>query len=225
VNIVTVEDPIEYASEWMTQTQVNHRLGVTFADGLRAILRQDPDIIMVGEVRDSDTANTVLQAALTGHLVFTTVHTRDAFSVIPRLQDFGVDMTLVSELLLGVVVQRLVRRVCHYCSQPYSPTDDDLRLIGLTRQEVNSHGWRRGPGCHYCFNSGYLGREAIVELLNLDKTAMQMIRKNKLDELPDYLSQFHSYSFRVAAIEKLSRGITTLEELMRVLPHNALFHE
>ena len=221
VNVVTVEDPVEYVLARITQTQVHEASGMTFAAGLRAILRQDPDIIMVGEVRDSETAETAVRAALTGHLVFTTLHTNDAVGAIPRLKDIGPDPGLLSDALLGIVAQRLVRRVCPYCSESYTPTESDLKVLGLHEQTPDT--WRRGRGCSGCFNSGYLGREAIVELLNIDDTVREIIYEGTMTQLHRYLKEINFASFRTAAIEKVTTGLTTIEEVLRVVPHSALY--
>lgn len=223
VNVVTVEDPVEYILPRITQTQVNDAAGMTFAAGLRAILRQDPDIIMVGEIRDSETAETAVRAALTGHLVFTTLHTNDAISAIPRLKDIGLDPGLISDALLGIVGQRLVRKVCPHCAEPYTPTREDLRTLGLSWEEANPQAWRKGKGCQVCFNSGFFGRQAIVELLNIDCTVRQLIYEGSMTQLHHYLSEIEFQSFRVAAIEKVIQGTTTLTEVLRVLPHSALY--
>lgn len=222
VNVVTVEDPVEYILPNITQTQVNEVAGMTFAAGLRAILRQDPDIIMVGEIRDCETAETAVRAALTGHLVFTTLHTNDAVGAIPRLKDIGPDPGLISDALLGIVAQRLARRICPHCAEPYKPTEADLRLLGLERSEVNSQAWRKGRGCSTCFNSGYLGREAIVELLNVDTYVQEIIYEGTITQLHQYLKEIGFASFRTAAIEKVQTGVTTVEEVLRVIPRSAL---
>ncbi|MBO9997479.1 MAG: type II/IV secretion system protein [Cyanobacteria bacterium SID2] len=218
VNVVTIEDPIEYVSPNMTQMQVNPQIGVTFASGLRSILRQDPDIIMVGEVRDRETAQIVVQAALTGHLVFTTVHTRDTVSAISRLMELGADVGLLGDLLLGVVSQRLVRRVCPHCATFSPPTDADLQELELPRDGVNPEAWRRGRGCPKCFESGYLGREALVELLDFDRDLRGMVRRGDVDGLRCHLDDTEFYSFDRAALDKLTQGVTTLPEIRRVLP-------
>ncbi|HEY9671530.1 MAG TPA: GspE/PulE family protein [Waterburya sp.] len=225
VNVVTVEDPVEYVLPRITQTQVHEAAGMTFAAGLRAILRQDPDIIMVGEIRDGETAETAIRAALTGHLVLTTLHTNDAVSAIPRLKDIGPDPGLVSDALLGVVAQRLVRKVCPHCAESYTPTETDLRKLGLSRQEANPDAWCQGRGCFKCFNSGYLGREAMIELLNIDDTVRQLIYEGTMTQLHRYLNQIKFDSFRMAAIEKVTQGVTTLAEVLRVLPHSALYRQ
>lgn len=223
VNVVTVEDPVEYVLPNITQTQVNETAGMTFAAGLRAILRQDPDAIMVGEIRDHETAETAVRAALTGHLVFTTLHTNDAVGAIPRLKDIGPDPGLLSEALLGIVAQRLVRRVCPHCGEAYTPNEEDLRRLGLEQQHINSKSsWRKGKGCGACFNSGYLGREAIVELLDIDDTVRDLIYEGTMTQLHRYLRETNFASFRTAAIEKVQSGLTTVEEVLRVLPKSAL---
>lgn len=221
-NITTVEDPVEYILPGITQTQVNEAAGMTFAAGLRAILRQDPDIIMLGEVRDHETAETAVRAALTGHLVLTTLHTNDAAGAIPRLRDIGPDPGLISDALLGVVAQRLVRRVCPHCAEPHQPTDADLKLLSLRPEEANPSAWRRGKGCEQCFHSGYLGREALIELINVDDTIRQIIYEGSMTQLNVYLQASVFDSFRMAAIEKVTHGITTIEEIKRVLPMSAL---
>ncbi|MBE9129243.1 MULTISPECIES: GspE/PulE family protein [unclassified Coleofasciculus] len=231
VNVVTVEDPVEYVLPRITQTQVHEAAGMTLAAGLRAILRQDPDIIMVGEIRDNETAETAIRAALTGHLVLTTLHTNDAVSAIPRLKDIGPDPGLVSDALLGIVAQRLVRKICPHCAEPYTPTEADLRKLGLSREEAPPLGkggqgrWRQGKGCSKCFNSGYLGREAIVEILNIDDTVRQLIYEGTMTQLHHYLNEINFDSFRKAAIEKVTQGVTTLTEVLRVLPHSALYRQ
>jgi type II secretory ATPase GspE/PulE/Tfp pilus assembly ATPase PilB-like protein len=196
---------------------------MTFAAGLRAILRQDPDIIMVGEVRDHETAETAIRAALTGHLVFTTLHTNDAVSAIPRLKDIGPDPGLLSDALLGIVAQRLVRRNCPHCLEPYTPTEQDLKRLGLTWERAHPDRWRKSRGCSRCFGSGYLGREAIIELLNVDDTIRRLIYEGTMTQLHRYLGETEFDSFRIGAIDKVTRGITTIEEVLRVLPHSAMY--
>ena len=219
INVVTVEDPVEYLLPRITQTQVHEAAGMTFAAGLRAILRQDPDVIMVGEIRDAETAETAVRAALTGHLVLTTLHTNDAVGAIPRLKDIGPDPALLSDALLGIVAQRLVRRVCFHCAVPYTPTAKDLKILGLS-QKVGL--WRKGVGCQACFNSGYLGREVIVELLDIDETVQEIIYEGSITQLHQYLKNISFASFRIAAIEKVTSGLTTVDEIVRVLPRSSL---
>lgn len=222
VNVVTVEDPVEYVLPRITQTQVHEAAGMTFAAGLRAILRQDPDVIMVGEIRDHETAETAVRAALTGHLVFTTLHTNDATSAIPRLKDIGPDPGLISDALLGIAAQRLVRRICPHCSESYQPTDEDLAALAVERSQVNVNHWRRGRGCSRCFQSGYLGREAIIELIDIDDRIRQIIYEGSITELHRYLRETEFCSFHTAAIAKVTSGVTTIEEVLRVLPRSAM---
>lgn len=222
VNIITVEDPVEYLLPRITQTQTNEAAGMTFAKSLKAILRQDPDIIMLGEIRDAETVETAIRAALTGHLVFTTLHTNDAIGAIPRLKDLGPDPALISDALLGVVAQRLVRRNCPHCSEAYAPTAEDWRRLGLAVRKVSQYEWRKGKGCDYCYGSGYLGREAVVELLHVDETIRQIIYEGSMTQLRHYLQQIEFESFRRAAIAKICAGITTVDEVCRVLPRSVL---
>ena len=222
VNVVTVEDPVEYILPRITQIQVNEAAGMSFAAGLRSILRQDPDIIMVGEVRDHATAETAVRAALTGHLVFTTLHTNDAIGAIPRLKDIGPDPGLISDALLGVVAQRLVRRICPHCAEPYQPDVKKLELLGLGPQSIQQTVWHQGCGCGHCFQSGYLGREAVVELLEIDDSIREIIYEGTMSQLHRHLRQIDFISFRSSAIEKLLSGVTTVEEVLRVLPRSAL---
>lgn len=220
---ITIEDPVEYTLPGISQGQVNKPAGMTFAVGLRAILRQDPDIIMVGEIRDKETAETAVEAALTGHLVFTTLHTNDAVSAIPRLKGLGLDPSLISDALLGIVAQRLVRNICPHCKQPYQPEDTDLHYLSLEREEAQSEKWQKGKGCSKCLNTGYLGREALIELLNVEPPIVkQLIRENQMSKMQAYLNEIEFDSFRLAAIDKIMKGKTTVEELRRVLPYNSI---
>ncbi len=220
VNVVTVEDPVEYVLSRITQTQVHEAAGMTFAAGLRSILRQDPDIIMLGEIRDQETAETAVRAALTGHLVLTTLHTNDAPGAIPRLKDIGPDPGLISDALLGIVAQRLVRRICPHCAESHTPTETELQVLGLTLSQANPDSWRRGRGCSQCFNSGYFGREAIVELLDVDEVVREIIYEGTMTQLHRYLKEINFVSFRVSAIDKVTTGVTTVEEVLRVLPRS-----
>lgn len=222
VNVVTIEDPVEYVLPGINQSQVLEAAGMTFAAGLRSILRQDPDIIMVGEIRDEETAETAVRAALTGHLVFTTLHTNDSISAIPRLKGLHLEPALIGEAILGIVAQRLVRKICPYCAEPYTPTTEDLEYLGLTPETTHSENWREGQGCAKCNSSGYLGREAIVELLNFDSRVKHLIREGTLSELQRYLNKINFDSFRAAATTKIVAGLTTVKEVKRVLPYNSM---
>lgn len=221
VNVSTIEDPVEYILPNITQTQVLEPAGMTFAAGLRAILRQDPDIVMVGEVRDPETAETVVRAALTGHLVLSTMHTNDAASAIPRLKDLGPDPGLISDALLGIVAQRLIRKVCTTCAVPYVPSSQELKNLYLPL-DYDTSGWRKGRGCDRCFGTGYYGREAVVELLDVDDGMRELIYDGTITQINRYLNSIDFHSFRRAALEKLDQGITTPSEILRVLPRSAL---
>ncbi|ATB37374.1 type II secretion system protein GspE [Cystobacter fuscus] len=182
LNILTVEDPVEYQLKGIGQMAISPKIGLTFAQGLRSFLRQDPDVIMVGEIRDKETAEIAIQASLTGHLVFSTVHTNDAASAITRLVDMGVEPFLVASSLTGVLAQRLVRRVCPDCRVQYTPTDEELREISLNRATLKErHGVEKiykAAGCTSCSQNGYRGRTGIYELLFVDDTVRQLALKN-----------------------------------------------
>ena len=215
-NIVTVEDPVEYQLKVINQVQVNPKAGVTFASGLRSILRQDPDVIMIGEIRDKETATIAIQAALTGHLVFSTLHTNDAPSAATRLIDMGVEPFLIASTLSGVVAQRLIRRVCARCKYPYEPPSDLLRNLSLNGAEQGAT-FMQGKGCQECRQSGYAGRMGIYELLILDDPVRAMIiaRATARDiQLQAKKSGF--ITLREDGLSKAARGLTTLEEVMRV---------
>ncbi len=222
VNVITVEDPVEYVLPNITQTQVCEPAGMTFAAGLRAILRQDPDIVMVGEVRDPETAETVVRAALTGHLVLSTMHTNDAASAIPRLRDLGPDPGLISDALLGVVAQRLVRKNCPHCVVPYIPSSNELQALRVDHEDIDPSRWRKGKGCKKCLGTGYIGREAVVELIDIDDAFRQMIYEGTITQMNRYLNEIDFNSFRRSALEKINAGITTGDEILRVLPRSAL---
>jgi type II secretory ATPase GspE/PulE/Tfp pilus assembly ATPase PilB-like protein len=224
VNIITVEDPVEYVLPGITQTQVNELAGMTFAAGLRSILRQDPDIVMLGEIRDHETAETAVRAALTGHLVLTTLHTNDAVGVIPRLKDIGPDPGLISDALLGVVAQRLLRRVCPHCCEEHKPKPAELELLGITEAQSKLGNWRHGKGCNRCFGTGYLGREAVMEVLTVDDNMREAIYQGTIMQVRNSAHEDNFFSFRDAAIEKVLLGLTTVEEVKRVLPYSSLCH-
>ncbi|NMF59972.1 GspE/PulE family protein [Pseudanabaena yagii] len=226
VNVITMEDPIEYNLSNITQGQVQEVGGLTFASGLKSILRQDPDIIMVGEIRDLETAEITVRAALTGHLVLSTMHTNDAISTISRLKDLGMNTNLIIESLLGIVAQRLVRKICSFCSESYVPTKSELKLLNIGIQDIKYQDWRRGKGCEHCFGSGYLGREAIFEVLNITPKLRKIINEEDQSHLVSYLSSEQNYeSFAYGVREKVSTGVTTLEEALRVIPRQLLMNE
>ncbi|HAL6784586.1 TPA: Flp pilus assembly complex ATPase component [Escherichia coli] len=213
-NILTVEDPIEYMIEGIGQTQVNTRVGMTFARGLRAILRQDPDVVMVGEIRDTETAEIAVQASLTGHLVLSTLHTNTAVGAITRLQDMGVEPFLLSSSLTGVMAQRLVRTLCPDCRQPAPATDEEKRLLGIT--DARTVTLYHPQGCPACNHKGFRGRTAIHELIVVDATLRDLIHRQAGElELERYVRQ-HSAGIRSNGIEKVLAGETSLDEVLRV---------
>lgn len=217
-NIITVEDPIEYQLKGIGQMQVNPRIGLTFASGLRSILRQDPDIIMVGEIRDLETAEIAMQASLTGHLVLSTLHTNDAPSAIVRLVDMGIEPFLVASSLTLVIAQRLVRTVCHYCKVSYEPSEVEKTYIRAEcKGRSDSILLHRGQGCDKCKGKGYLGRTGIFELLVIDNEMRPMIiERADSQKIKSYAISKGMKTLRHDGIEKVIKGITTLEEVLRV---------
>lgn len=214
-NIVTIEDPIEYNMKGITQTQVNLKAGYTFATGLRSILRQDPDIIMVGEIRDLETAEIAIRSALTGHLVLSTLHTNDAPGAVTRLVDMGIEPFLVSSSLLGVVAQRLLRRICQACREEFEASEREKTFLGLP--ETASLKLYRGKGCPLCHGSGYRGRTGTYEIFEVDKAHRLMIDKGVTsDELRDRARQYGMVTLWENCREKVLEGITTVEEMIRV---------
>ena len=213
--IITVEDPVEYQLEGITQIQANASIGLSFAAGLRSIVRQDPDILMVGEIRDHETAEITIESALTGHLVFSTLHTNDAAGAVTRLQDMGVEGYLISSSLLAIQAQRLVRRVCTGCSNNYELSPDEAIVLGTSKNDCPSI--RRGSGCERCGNTGYRGRVGLYELLLMSDSIRHhiasgadanVIREQAISEGMETLRQ--------DAMEKLKAGLTTPEEVVRV---------
>ena len=215
INISTVEDPVEYFLGFANQVQISERIGFTFATALRALLRQDPDVIMVGEVRDEETARISVQAALTGHLVLSTLHTNDAPSSITRLINIGIEPYLISASLNAVLAQRLVRRICEQCKEPYQPSDDVKQA--LARNKIDAPQLYRGKGCDRCRNTGYSGRCGIYEMLVLDDSIRDLVaRSPDVTELRRYCEEAGMVSLRDDGIRKLQAGLTTVEEVLRV---------
>jgi type IV pilus assembly protein PilB len=214
-NIVTIEDPVEYQLKGINQIQVNPTVGMTFAEGLRSILRQDPDIIMVGEIRDTETANIAIQAALTGHLVLSTLHTNDAAGATARLVDMGVEPFLAASSLLTVLAQRLVRKNCERCKKEIDPPSALLSDLGLDRASGLS--FQRGEGCQDCRGTGYAGRVGIYELLEVDDTVRRLIVSRAPSTEIRSAAQKNGFKvLREDGLEKACRGNTTLEEILRV---------
>lgn len=213
VNIATIEDPVERNLPRINQSQVNVVAGMTFESGLRSLLRQDPDIIMVGETRDAETASISVRAAITGHLVFSTLHTNDAVSSIIRLIDMGVEPYMVANSLIGLVAQRLVRVICPECGEWREPTDDERVFIGDNIKRV-----RHGRGCNTCNHTGYMGRRSIHEILNIDRNMRKMITaRASMETLEEYaVTNLHMTTLKSEALKLVEEGVTTVEELKKV---------
>src|SRR5690625_3899195 len=215
VNIITIEDPVEYQLAGVNQVQVNEAIGMTFATGLRSILRQDPDIVMVGEVRDFETAQIDIRASLTGHLVLSTLHTNSAVAALTRLIDMGVEPFLIASSLSGVVAQRLVRRVCRDCLETVEPTVREKVLFDELGIEIKT--LQKGKGCSYCNNTGYKGRLAIHEVLSINDEIRQLIMEAaSASKIRQYVRERGMLFLQDDGLKKVQEGITTTEEVLRV---------
>ncbi len=215
-NIITVEDPVEYQLSGVGQIQVNPKIDLTFASGLRAILRQDPDVIMVGEIRDQETAEIAIDAALTGHFVLSTLHTNDAPGAITRLIDMGIEPFLVSSSILGVVAQRLVRKVCQFCKQPYMPNESELKELGISSDMLSKYTIFKSRGCEKCSNTGYMGRTVVSELMIIsDELRALILSGTDANTIKRQAVKEGMVTVRQNAIAKVLQGITTIEELFR----------
>ncbi|MEN6383716.1 MAG: type II secretion system ATPase GspE [Phycisphaerales bacterium] len=213
-NIITIEDPIEYQLGGISQMQVATRKGMTFVTALRHVLRQDPDVIMVGEVRDEETARMAIQSSLTGHLVFSTLHTNDSAGAISRLLDLGVEPYLVSSSLIAVLAQRLVRRICPECKQEYQPTEGELRELGIS---ADSGKFYIGAGCSKCFNTGYKGRTGIYELMMVDEQIREMVNvRQSAGVIKQKAIEKGLQTLRMYGAKKVLAGATTIAEVLRV---------
>jgi Type II secretory pathway, ATPase PulE/Tfp pilus assembly pathway, ATPase PilB len=214
-NIVTVEDPVEYMLPGINQVNVNAKAGLTFASGLRSILRQDPDIVMIGEIRDSETAEIAVRAAITGHLVLSTIHTNDAPSSIVRLMDMGIQPYLVATSVCGVISQRLVRKVCPYCKVEYQANESEKKIMGFKKEEkLILH---KGKGCGYCKNTGYSGRTGVYEIMELTRKHRELIAsKANSDVIKDLSVEGGMTTLNMACKELVLKGITTIDELVKV---------
>ncbi|MFT5234005.1 MAG: type IV pilus assembly protein PilB [Candidatus Krumholzibacteriia bacterium] len=216
--IITLEDPVEYELPVINQAQINTSKGFTFAKGLRAILRQDPDIILVGEIRDVETAQMAIRAALTGHLVFSTLHTNSAAGAIPRLLDMGIEPFLLSATLVSVVAQRLVRTLCKECGAPAEPDPSELATLGLEAEAFAGLNTRHGAGCSLCRQSGFRGRMAIFEHLSIDKNIRRMVAAGADGAtIADEADRQGQRSLRDDALEKYKDGLTSLSEVLKVV--------
>ncbi len=214
--LLTAEDPVEYDIEGIMQVPVKEQLGMTFAKALRAFLRQDPDRIMVGEIRDVETAGIAIQASLTGHLVLSTLHTNDAPGAVTRLIDMGIEPFLISSTVIGVLAQRLIRRCCHSCKAPYIPDDKELRLLGITRDQVQGRQFYRGNGCEICNGSGYKGRVGIFELLAISPTIQTMINQRMpTQDIRRKAIEEGMISLRGDGINQILQGVTTAAEILQ----------
>jgi len=216
-NITTIEDPIEYQLENVNQGQVDEKAGITFSTALRTILRQDPDVIMVGEIRDKETAELAIQAALTGHLVLSTLHTNDAAGTITRLLDMGIEPFLLSSTIKGVIAQRLVRLICSKCKKPFQPNLELLENLGYEGKSSNLN-FFRGEGCQFCRNSGYKGRIGIFELLAVNDRIPELIsKKSPSHTINEEAIKAGMIPLRKDGLSKVSQGLTTLDEILRVV--------
>ncbi|MEM9881359.1 MAG: ATPase, T2SS/T4P/T4SS family [Planctomycetota bacterium] len=214
--ILTAEDPVEYDIDGLCQVQVNKDVGLTFAAALRSFLRQDPDIILVGETRDLETARIGVQASLTGHLVFTTLHTNDAPSSIARLLDLGLESFLITATIEGILAQRLVRKVCPRCKEAYTPSEDELFMLSLSPEDLNGRQLFRGVGCDYCNQSGYKGRMGLFEIMMLDDEIRDMIMKQASTQLLRSEARKRGMrTLRQAGLMALYDGLTTIDEVVK----------
>lgn len=217
INIMTIEDPVEYNLKGIAQIGVRHNIQLDFARGLRHILRQDPDVIMVGEIRDAETAEIAIQAALTGHLVLSTLHTNDAPSAITRLVDMGIEPYLLSSSIVGILAQRLVRRICSHCIEKYEPTEKELKSIGLTFADLKDGCLYRGKGCAVCYGYGYRGRHGVYELMVINHNIQkQIVKSPDAVEMRRLALQNGMVALRDHGADLATQGITTISEVLRV---------
>jgi general secretion pathway protein E len=216
-NVITIEDPVEYQIDNIGQIQVNAKINLTFANGLRSILRQDPDVVLVGEIRDLETAEIAIQASLTGHLVFSTLHTNDAASAITRLIDMGIEPFLVSSSVLAIMAQRLVRRVCPHCREAYTPGKAELTELALENEALSETVFYRAVGCSECAHTGYRGRTGIYEMMNLnDEIRAMILNTTDSNSIKKVAVQHGMRTLRYDGAQKILKGLTTAEEVLRV---------
>jgi len=215
--IITAEDPVEYYLPGINQVEVRHNIGLDFARIIRAMLRQAPNIILVGEMRDFETASMGIQASLTGHLVFSTLHTNDAPGAITRMVDMGVPSYLVASSVIGIMAQRLVRVICSKCKQPFTPSDAQLQLAGITPEQIQNANFRKGAGCGSCQESGFRGRLGIFELMNMSPKLREMTFKGAtMQDIRKMAITEGMVTLYNDGLDKVINGITTLEEVFRV---------
>ncbi len=210
-NIMTVEDPVEYNIEGINQTQVNTKAEMSFAKGLRAILRQDPDVVMIGEIRDAETAEIAVQASLTGHLVLSTLHTNTAVGAVTRLKDMGIEPFLLSSSLLGVMAQRLVRKLCPHCKQPHPADEQECELLGVDAAVLY-----HAQGCEACNHTGYAGRQGIYELVEVDSEMRRLIHAEASEQEMEAIARQQGPSLQQSGFALVLQGVTSLEEVLRV---------
>jgi general secretion pathway protein E len=217
INIITIEDPVEYQIDGIGQIQVNPKIDLTFAAGLRSIVRQDPDVILVGEIRDKETAEIAIQSSLTGHLVFSTLHTNDAASAVTRLIDMGIEPFLVTSSVIAIIAQRLVRLLCPKCKEAYEPDDESLANMGIAKDIIARHVLYRRKGCHACMNTGYRGRTAIFEIMLMEDDIKRLILKTSdSNQISDLAIRHGMTNLLYDGAQKVLAGITTIEEVFRV---------
>jgi general secretion pathway protein E len=217
INIITIEDPIEYQIEGIGQIQVNPKIDLTFANGLRSIVRQDPDVILVGEIRDTETAEIAIQSSLTGHLVFSTLHTNDAASSVTRLIDMEMEPFLVSSSVIAIIAQRLIRILCPDCKEPYVPDDESLERVGIDKNVLDNRKIFRNTGCPACMNTGYKGRTAIFEMMVLNDPLKKLILKTSdANTIKENAVKYGMMTLMQAGARKVLEGITSIEEVYRV---------
>jgi len=217
-NILTIEDPVEYELPGITQSQINPRAGLTFASGLRTMLRQDPNIIMVGEIRDAETAIIAIEAALTGHLVLSTLHTNDAPGAVTRLIEMGIEPFLIASGIVGVLAQRLVRVICPKCKESYSPPLDAINRLGIGVDQSSGVTFYRGRGCEFCKGSGYKGRVGVYELMPVtDRIRDLILARQSSYAIREVAIEEGMKTLKDDAMEKILLGSTTLEESLRVI--------
>jgi type IV pilus assembly protein PilB len=214
--IITTEDPVEYEIQGIVQVPIRADIGVTYAKCLRSILRQDPDIILVGEIRDKETTDIAIEASLTGHLVFSTLHTQDAPGTVARMIEIGAEPYLLAATLESVVAQRLVRLICSHCKTPYNPTEQELLELGFQPEEVEGRSFYYGVGCEHCRKTGYRGRTALFEILEMSpKLREQVLNRKSTEVLRNTAREEGMVELRDAGLYKIFDGITTIEEVVK----------
>jgi type IV pilus assembly protein PilB len=219
--LITTEDPVEYDIDGIVQIPIDHEIGVTFASCLRAILRQDPDVILVGEIRDIETAEIAVQASLTGHLVFSTLHTNDAPSTITRMKDMGIPTFLITATVEAILAQRLVRRICTKCREEVEPPLEVLYELGMEKADIKDQKFYRGKGCDNCNNTGYKGRIGLFELMVMNDDLREMILRNvTTDELRNKAVEYGMITLRDYGKQFVFQGHTTAEEVVRETVHD-----